>query len=64
MAKAPNVLEGYLTEVELAAQLKKSPRTVQRWRRLKIGPAHTKYGNTVIYKIPIIQAWLRTLRVG
>ena len=50
----------YLTTVESAALLKKSPRTLERWRRLggEAGPPWTSCGSTVLYSIDGIREWL------
>jgi predicted DNA-binding transcriptional regulator AlpA len=52
------VLEGYLTKPELAAQLRKSPRTLDRLERLRIGPPRTKIGRLILYRRESVQAWL------
>ncbi len=57
----PNPIVGeYLTTGEAAASLKKSPRTLERWRRLggEAGPPWTSCGSTVLYSIEGIREWL------
>jgi hypothetical protein len=56
------ILNSYLTESDLARQLGKSERTLQRWRRLRIGPAATTVGNRVLYDVQDVRAWLRAQR--
>ncbi len=56
------ILDDYLTEPDLAAQLFKSERTLQRWRRLRIGPPPTIVGNKILYEIDDVKAWLREQR--
>ena len=54
-----NLLEDYLSENELAKQLKKTPRTLQRWRRNRIGPPHTPMGRDIYYRREAVLEWLR-----
>ena len=56
------VLDDYLTEHALARQLDKSERTLQRWRRLHIGPTPTIIGNRILYAVDDVRAWLRAQR--
>ena len=41
---ASAILDGYMTETELAAQLDRSPHTLARWRALDEGPPVTRIG--------------------
>ena len=52
------VLEGYLRREELAQQLCLSPRTIDRWEALRIGPPRISVGRTILYNIPSVQEWL------
>jgi ribosome-binding protein aMBF1 (putative translation factor) len=54
------IMAGFLSRAELAAQLGKSERTLERWEEQKIGPPITKLGQTPYYKIDSVQEWLRT----
>ena len=56
------VLDDYLTEADLARELDKSKRTLERWRRLRIGPTPTIVGNRILYAITDVQIWLRAQR--
>ena len=56
------VLDDYLTEADLARELDKSKRTLERWRRLRIGPTPTTVGNRILYAISDVQIWLRAQR--
>ena len=56
------ILDDYVTEHALALQLDKSERTLQRWRRLRIGPVPTICGNKILYAIVDVRAWLRAQR--
>ena len=56
------VLSDYLTRDELARQLGKTSRTLERWERQRVGPAITRIGNRVLYHIDDVKAWLRAQR--
>ncbi len=56
------ILDDYLTEHALARQLDKSERTLQRWRRLRLGPTPTILGNRVLYAVTDVRVWLREQR--
>ena len=53
-----HLLEGYDTEAECARGINKSPRTLQRWHRLGIGPPRTLIGKTVAYRRDGVRDWL------
>ena len=53
------LLSDYLTEAELAHELGRTRRSVQRWRALRVGPAPTFVGNTVLYAAQSVRTWLR-----
>ena len=55
---------GYVPEDELAPVIRKSPRTLQRWRRLGEGPPHTKIGRTVYYNLEAVRKWLASSERG
>lgn len=57
VATAP-VLREYLSDKQLAAELKVSPRTLARWRRLREGPAITRIGRKIVYNRRAVTAWL------
>ena len=56
------ILVDYVSEHDLAAQLGKGVRTLQRWRRLRIGPTPTIVGNRVLYAVEDVKIWLRAQR--
>ena len=58
-AARPALLAEYLSEQELAAELRKNPRTLQRWRKLRIGPPYTMNGETPIYHRQGALNWLQ-----
>ena len=53
-----NLLGDYLPEQQLAVELKRNPRTLQRWRKLGIGPPVTMIGELPYYNIESTRAWL------
>jgi excisionase family DNA binding protein len=53
------LLSDYFTQEEAATELKVSPRTIDRWRRLDEGPPITKLGRRILYRRSSVQAWLR-----
>jgi hypothetical protein len=57
------LLADYFTEVELARELRKSTRTVKRWRALRSGPPWTQNGKEVLYRIESAREWLRSQQV-
>jgi hypothetical protein len=56
-----SILAGYLSEPDLAAQLKKTVRTLQSWRQQRKGPPWTQIGCTVLYSEDGTRAWLKSL---
>jgi hypothetical protein len=54
------ILEGYLSEADLAKQLNKTERTLQIWRQRREGPAWTKIGKSVFYGIDAVRSWLKS----
>ena len=57
-----DVLDGYLTKADLAQQFGKSERTLDRWAALRTGPPRTVIGQTTLYDIEGVRAWLRDQR--
>jgi excisionase family DNA binding protein len=55
---APSVLEGYLTEAELARQLNCSVRTLQRLAEKGEGPPRTRFGRFIYYHYQHVREWL------
>jgi transcriptional regulator with XRE-family HTH domain len=52
------VLEGYLRREELAEQFGLSPRTIDRWEALRMGPPRVSVGRTILYNIHSVRDWL------
>ena len=47
----------HLHQVELARRWKLSPRTLERWRWLGIGPRYIKVGGRVIYRLEDVEEY-------
>ena len=54
------IFEGYLTKEQLAAQLGRSPRTIDRWALSGQAPAPTYIGRTVLFRRDAVMEWLRS----
>jgi len=44
-------------QVELARRWKLSPRTLERWRWLGLGPVFIKVGGRVVYRLEDVEAY-------
>ena len=60
MSESTQVLSEYLSRDELALQLDRTPRTLERWESLRIGPPITRIGKTPYYKKESVLAWLES----
>lgn len=61
--KAQTAIE-YLTEVEAAAFLKLSPRTLEKHRNLGTGPRFRKFGRIVRYTLFDLKRWAEARTFG
>jgi hypothetical protein len=52
------LMEGWLSEKELAAAIDRNPRTIYRWRKLGIGPPFSMMGDSPIYNTENAKRWL------
>ncbi len=52
-------LDGLLSEGQVAAKLRVSKRTLQRWRKENKGPPWVKIGRTIYYDEDKFNAWIR-----
>jgi helix-turn-helix protein len=58
MSNPQPILEDFLTRDELASELQRSPRTLDRWETLGIGPPRTSVGRKILYRRASVQRWL------
>jgi hypothetical protein len=54
----------HLDQTELSRRWKISPRTLERWRWLRQGPAYLKIGGRVAYRLEDIEAFEEGQRRG
>jgi hypothetical protein len=54
------LLQGYVTESELARQFNRTHRTLIRWRVERTGPPCTYVGRTPMYNLESAMAWLKS----
>ena len=47
----------HLTQFELAERWRISPRTLERWRWLRLGPQYIKVGGRVVYLLADVEAY-------
>ena len=59
--RPPQLLADYFTRDELAEQLGKCTRTLERWNRLGQGPPLTMLGDTPLYRKQSVYTWLASL---
>jgi hypothetical protein len=58
MSSSEPILSEFLTKEELAAELRRNPRTLDRWDVLGVGPPRTRVGRQVLYRRATVQKWL------
>jgi len=58
MSELVPILAEFMTIEELAAELGRNKRTLDRWDALGIGPPRTRVGRTVLYRRSSVQKWL------
>jgi hypothetical protein len=61
MSGSESILSEFLTKEELAAELHRNPRTLDRWDVLGAGPPRTIIGRKVLYRRASVQKWLCAL---
>jgi hypothetical protein len=47
----------HLNQVELSRRWSLSPRTLERWKWLKVGPAYLRAGGRILYRLEDIEAY-------
>jgi hypothetical protein len=58
MSELVPILAEFMTIEDLAAELGRNKRTLDRWDALGIGPPRTRMGRTVLYRRASVQKWL------
>ena len=58
------LLTDKLTTAELAAELKRTAHTLERWRRQRIGPPWIRLQGRVLYDRHQVEAWISSQQVG
>ena len=58
MSSSEPILSEFLTKEELAIELRRNPRTLDRWDVLGMGPPRTHVGRRVLYRRASVQKWL------
>ena len=58
MSSSDPILLDFLTKEELAAELRRNVRTLDRWDALGIGPPRTCVGRAVYFRRESVQRWL------
>ena len=51
-------LSEYLTRDELARELRRSTRTLDRWHTMRVGPPRTRAGKLILYRKSHVVRWL------
>ena len=57
------ILNDFLTEPELAAELRVCRMTVRRWRVLGEAPPVTRIGRRILYRRDAVQSWLASRQI-
>jgi hypothetical protein len=58
MSGSEPIPSDFLTKEQLAAELRRNPRTLDRWAVLGVGPPRTHVGRWVLYRRASLQKWL------
>jgi hypothetical protein len=56
-----SLLNDYYNEDELAAEIRRSPRTIARWRAIGEGPRFIILGREILYRKAAVRDWLAGL---
>jgi predicted DNA-binding transcriptional regulator AlpA len=52
------LLDGYVSREQLAKELGKALRTIDRWERRRIGPPRVVIGRMILYRKEAVREWL------
>jgi hypothetical protein len=55
--RPPSEAVRHLTQLDLARRWRISPRTLERWRWLRQGPAYLKLGAAIAYRLEDVEAF-------
>jgi hypothetical protein len=58
MSNTDPLLSEFLTKQELAVELRRNARTLDRWAALGVGPRRTYVGRSVLYRRASVKQWL------
>jgi hypothetical protein len=58
MSNSEPILSQFFTKEELAAELGRNARTLDRWEVLGMGPPRTLVGRQILYRRSSVQRWL------
>lgn len=58
MSSSEPILAEFLTKEELAVELRRNKRTLDRWETLGMGPPRTRVGRKVLYRRASVHKWL------
>jgi hypothetical protein len=59
-----SILDGYISETQLALELGRNKATLVRWRKKQIGPPFTMMGKSVYYCRESVLLWLKANEVS
>ena len=60
MSQPTQILSEYLSREELARQINRSIRTLERWESSRTGPPITRVGRTPMYRTDSVLSWLKS----
>jgi len=58
MSENEPILSEFMTKGELALELRRDARTLDRWTALDMGPPRTYVGRTALYRRASVKKWL------
>jgi hypothetical protein len=64
MGIAMGLLSEKMTTQELANELKRTPETLIRWRRQRLGPPFLRLQGRVLYDRNVVEKWINAQSVG
>ncbi len=58
------ILAGFVTADQLARELGRWRRTLERWATLRLGPPRIVVGRMILYKLDSVRSWLLSKEKG